>query len=136
MRRGRKAESAADRRAREAWTLEIVSRFCCELQALFDHDCDGPMDACHVIDKQFLKQMPKKERDAIGGPLFYSDEELLPIVWDVRNGLSGCRAGHTRFDRPPRPVTYAQLPPAVIEFAMDYGIEHRLEEMYPRTAIA
>ena len=117
--------SAAAKAAHKEWTLEVLERFTCELQALFPHKCDGVMDACHIIPKVFLKH--------IGAD---SEATRLRIMFDTRNGLAGCRAGHNILDGPYCPVTFDQLPDGVIDFAEENGILWRLEKMYPPKAEA
>jgi hypothetical protein len=72
------------------------------------HKCDGPVDPCHIIDKQGLKVVPEA------------------LVWDVRNGVPGCRAIHSRFDGHMIRVYQDDLPDSVFMFITDW--EDALEQ--------
>jgi len=55
---------------------------------------------------------------------------ILLAAWDPRNGGVGCEGHHRRFDHhltPALPVRYEALPPHVVQFAFDWGIDHLLD---------
>jgi hypothetical protein len=122
MRRGRKTESAASRRARKEFTETVLDMGGCQIP--LDHTCDGPMDACHVIFKQFLKVHAKTN-------LRLGEASVLDCVWDPRNGIPGCREGHRMFDSPFHTTPFRLLPSEAVEFAIDYNCIWKLESMYP-----
>lgn len=113
----------AARQAHHDWTVEVQARaFCCEGQQLFSHTCNGPTDSAHIIPKRFLK-------DATLG---WDEADALAVIFDLRNGLCLCRAAHNRLDGPWNPVTFEQLPDAVVSFATEHGFLWKLEKLYPR----
>lgn len=62
-------------------------------------------------------------------------ELIMLAEWDPRNAGPGCEGHHRRLDvhRMPRlMVAYEDLPPQVIEFARDWGLETSLEDKYER----
>ncbi len=126
MRSGRRPMSAAAKAAHKEWTLNVTSAFTCELQQFFHHVCDGPVDACHIIPKRFLKDA------TLGWP----EEDALRVIFDCRNGMAGCRKAHDKLDGPYCPVTFDQLPLGVLEFAAEHGMTWKLEKMYPPKAEA
>jgi hypothetical protein len=123
MRRGRKAESARARRARQAFTETVLERDGCEIQQLIPHQCGGGhVDACHVLPKQFIKRETN----------LWEEDDHIAAMWDVANGLRGCRVGHNLFDGAGHcGVTIDDLPAAAVRFASDYGWRWKLELEYP-----
>jgi hypothetical protein len=122
MRRGRKTESAAARRARQHFTETVLERERCEIQDLIPHECGGGcFDACHVLPKRFIK----RETNTL------SEEDQIAAMWDVANGLKGCRLGHNLFDSAGHcGLTVEDLPAAAVRFAADYGWRFELEREY------
>lgn len=76
----------------------------CWFAHVIGHKCDGPIDPCHVIDKQGLK--------IVGRHL----EQPEIMVFDPRNGVPGCREIHTRFDNRLVRVYQDELPDSVFIF--------------------
>lgn len=78
-------------------------------------DCDGPVQAAHVISKQTLKRHGHGDK-----------------VWDPRNAIGACYKAHRRSDagleRFPRRV----FGPEVFEFAEEVGLSWMLDKLYPR----
>jgi len=121
VRSGRRPMTKAAKKAHHDWTVEVLSRFCCEGQRFFAHECDYQMDAAHIIPKRVLKDA------TLGWP----EDKALAVIFDVNNGLSLCRAAHNIWDGPYCPVRFEDLPDAVFEFAGDLGMIWKLESMYP-----
>lgn len=62
------------------------------------------------------------------------DDLILVAAWDSRNAAHGCEHHHRRYDghacSPTAPrivIPYSALPPRVIHFAFDYGIDAQLD---------
>lgn len=121
MRSGRRPMTKAAKKAHHDWTVEVLSRFCCEGQRFFAHECDYQMDAAHILPKRFLK-------DATLG---WDEDKALAVIFDKRNGLCLCRAAHNVWDGPYCPVVWEQLPDEVVSFATEHGMLWKLEKMYP-----
>ncbi len=122
MRSGRKKETKAEREARELFYEAVLAEavlyhFGCFFSTIIPHICDGPTDPCHVIDKRWLK------------PLGARLDKPEAMIYDVRNGVPGCRKIHGQFDRTSMPgirVYQAELRPVVFEFIQDW--EEALEQ--------
>jgi hypothetical protein len=83
-------------------------------------DCDGPVEAHHVVPKQRVKHWL--------GFMEIAPEDLWPIVWDDRNGVPLCRDRHHHL------VTVGALklpawkvPLAVYDFAAQYDLGWSLD---------
>jgi hypothetical protein len=133
LKRTSRRESLAERAARDAFNDIILFGFEGELQpCLFsttrpDHVCDGPLDAHHLIEEQFLR----------GHPPFAAlpEDELLAVIYDARNGAPLCRNGtngsHTAVTTHADYVYLDELPLAATDFAADHNIVFRLERECP-----
>jgi hypothetical protein len=126
-RKGRKPESVAAKRARREFTETVLAKGACQI--VIPHRCDGPMDACHIVDKQYLKAHAQFN-------LRLNDAEALACVWDHRNGIPGCRRGHGMFDSPFYVVNLEDLPDEAHQFALDYDCWWKLETLYPPRGMA
>lgn len=98
----------------------------CWFGKIIPHKCDGPLDPCHIIDKQGLwtaGQIGKLHRPEY-------------MVFDVRNGVPGCRAIHNRFDGRFIRIYQDELPDSVFEFIDDWegalGMPGHLESKLDR----
>ncbi len=122
MRRGRRTESRASREARRHFTETVLDRGECEIQQFIPHECGGGcFDACHGLNKQFIKRETH----------LWPESEALAAIWDPDNALLGCRNGHNLFDAPGHGVPWWKLPARMIEFAERHGWLSRLEREYP-----
>ena len=122
MRSGRRPMSAAAKAAHKEWTLTVLGAFTCEIQQLIPHICGGGhMDACHVLRKSFIRAETNT----------WDEADRLAAMFDLDNGLAGCRTGHNLFDSVGHGgVTYEDLPVAAREFAERYGWTWKLEADY------
>ena len=119
----KKKETAAERLARLQWYEAILGKndgFCWGRE-IITHRCDGPKDPMHFIPKQFLK------REANLLPI----NERVALVWDVRNGMPGCRWFHNRMDLGLLRVYRGQLPAEVVEFATEHDLLWKLDKHFP-----
>ena len=85
--------------------------------------CSGRIIASHVIKRRRVEA-------ALEGSLPDDPDLVALAAWDPRNAVPGCRAHDDRLDghmMPPLVIPRAKLPPAVIEFAEDWGLEFELE---------
>lgn len=109
MKQRRKRESKIERDYRELFYEAVLATAYlyedgCWFSSVIPHKCDGPVDPCHVIDKQGLK--------VVGRNL----QRPEAMVYDVRNGLPGCRLIHARFDNSFIRVYQDDLPRSVFMF--------------------
>lgn len=109
LKQGRKKETKRQKAARERFVEGVLATAYlyedgCWFAHVVRHKCDGPIDPCHVIDKQGLK--------VVGRHL----EQPEALVYDPRNGLPGCRAIHSRFDDLMIRVYQDDLPDSVFLF--------------------
>lgn len=81
----------------------------------------------HMLPKQTLKQQAKLRGMA--------EQERIDFVWDVRNGLPGCRMMHTRMDNRMLRVYQTQLPDSVIQFAEEHDLVWLLDNRYPKSEV-
>lgn len=110
-------EKRAYTAAHDRFVQEVLAKGSCFFQELWPHECDGPMDPCHILRAQYLRNE---------GRLQKLDPELLyEFIYDPRNGVPGCRQYHHRFDNYYLRLYQSQLPPAFFEFVKDW--EERLE---------
>lgn len=111
--------------------------------------CDGPMDACHMISKQRIRQIyPRgawKVTEAMSGarlyyPVTFGIEALDPviqrvarddIVYDERVGVPGCRRHHDLMDNKRVRIPYLYVPLATRSFAAEFGLDWSLERDFP-----
>lgn len=91
-----------------------VSAMPCIRAGVFDHECHGEMQAMHVVAKQILK---RKGLDA--------------LLWDIPNGVNGCKQAHTRHDNKVDRIPRTWLPAAAFLWALDYGLAADLERHWP-----
>jgi hypothetical protein len=104
-----KRPTAAERVSRERFIEAVLATAYlyetgCWFAKVIHHKCDGPIDPCHVIDKQGLKVVGR----------FLEQPEVM--VFDPRNGVPGCRAIHDRFDKYMIRVYQDELPDSVFMF--------------------
>lgn len=111
-------------------------------------DCDGVIDAHHVIKQQHIeRRFPRGAAERADGyrvPLAKvpTGELLTPglrqfplgaILADTRNLLAVCRAHHAAHHGPHGAgVTRDDLPSEVFDFARQYGMESQVLNSYPR----
>lgn len=117
----RKRESKKGKQARHDF-YEAVLVGPCWFKGRFSHDCDGPLDPCHLLSKQRLKNIARQRE--------YDEEEMLALVWDPRNGVPGCRAFHHKLDNGFVRIYWDQLPPEALAFARDWDLEWEMEQVY------
>lgn len=121
MRRGRKHETAAAKRARLDFYEEVLGKGGCQIP--LPHKCSGPMDPCHVIPKSYLKWHARFD-------LKLPESEQLKCVWDARNGIPGCRNGHNLMDSPFHSVPADAFPDEVFDFVIEYSCEWKFRSLY------
>jgi hypothetical protein len=119
---GRKRESKAGKEARLRFYEQVLGKGGCWLKTITPHECDGPIDPCHLLPKQRLKNIAKQRG--------YTDDETLRLVWDERNGVPGCRAFHHKLDNGFMRVYWSQIPMDAYAFAHDWDLEWEMEQMF------
>ncbi len=118
----RKRESKEGKEARHQFYERVLDKGGCWLHRIVPHECDGPIDPCHLFPKQRLKNMANLRG--------YEEKEMLAMVWDDRNGIPGCRSFHHRLDNGFIRIYWPQLPRAVKEFAADWDLEWEMKQIY------
>lgn len=118
----RKRETKAGKEARHRFYEEVLAKGPCWLATIHPHDCDGPIDPCHLLSKQRLKRIAKDRN--------YNERETLALVWDSKNGVPGCRAYHHKLDNGFIRLTWAQLPLEAHAFAFGWDLEWEMEQTF------
>lgn len=77
-------------------------------------DCEGPVQAAHIIPKQTLRKMR------------FTPE----VVWDPRNGIGACYKAHRRSDAALERFPVEYIPAEAWQFARELGLEWKLERQY------
>jgi len=111
VKRSRKPLSAAEKRAKEAYEETVLGRGNGCVMAP-ESPCDGPLDAHHVLSKQFLKAHVSTLEEQAG----------LAIIWDPANGVKVCRKHHGLLTTKARRLTRAMVPQDVWDFAAANGL--------------
>lgn len=92
----------------------LVCRGGCQIHA-DTMNCDGPVQAAHIISKQALKRHGHADK-----------------LWDVRNGIAACYRAHRRSD-----AALARFPATLFssefwEFADEVNLRWLVEKQYGR----
>jgi hypothetical protein len=114
-RRGRAGSSptTAELSAREEFKLTVCAEPCIGA-AMIGHECDGPLQAMHVVPKQTLKR-----------------RGLRHLLWDATNGVCGCYAIHRRHDSKVELIPRELLPARCVGWARAHGVLDALERHWP-----
>lgn len=102
-----------DRAAAENFKVTVCSEPCIG-RLIPGHECDGPLQAMHVVPKQTLKR-----------------RELRHLLWTPENGIAGCERIHRRHDLAVEKIDRALLPQRCIDFARKHGLMDALERHWP-----
>jgi hypothetical protein len=92
----------------------------CVLRNQDEHECEGDVQACHVVPKQRLKR-------------YGFDAQ---VIYDPRSAIAGCEKAHRRNDRAFDRFPIEFLPREVHDFYEELGLRFALERIYPRPADA
>lgn len=85
-------------------------------------ECDGPIEAHHLIPQQRIKHMPRSK---------VPTALKAAMLRDPRNGVPLCRKHHHMVTIKARFIPAELVPPEAIEFAWEYKIEWALEREVP-----
>lgn len=88
--------------------------------------CEGRIIASHVIKRRRVENFL-----GVWGP--HDVDLVIQAAWDPRNAVAGCKAHDDRLDghqMPPLVIPREKLPPDVIEFAEDWGLEYEIERRF------
>jgi hypothetical protein len=77
------------------------------------HECEGELQACHVIPKQALKR-----------------RGLSDLIWLPQSAFCGCEKAHRRSDSGRERVPRSLLPARCIRFAERLGLSHLIDRLY------
>lgn len=77
-------------------------------------DCDGRVEAHHVITRQQLRK-----------------RGLADLTWDTRNGMGLCTRAHTRHTGALERVPRRLVPAHAEQFAREHALTHLLDRYYP-----
>lgn len=103
----------AEERAEErAWKASIRGRGC-EVCSARGEECDGHLEAHHVVEKKTLKK-----------------RGLGHLLWDPDNGLCACYRAHRRHTNRTQPIERRLLRPENESFALRHGLVDALERLY------
>lgn len=89
--------------------LAARHRTACWLSRFSDLDCRGPLQLCHLIDKQRLRANGVTEDD----------------IWDERVVVNGCEHHHGAV--PKGDIPRDELPPGLEEYAAEHGLTWSLD---------
>jgi hypothetical protein len=93
--------------------LNFKTRVCAE-PCLIGGDCDGPLQAAHVVPKRVLKR-----------------RGLHRLLWDPANGIALCYRHHRRHDNGTEKIPAALLPARCVAWAEAHGLLPVLERHWP-----
>ena len=82
-------------------------------------DCEGPVQAAHIIPKQSLKRHGHADK-----------------IWDPRNGIGACYKAHRRSDAGLQRFPVAYLPAQFWEFAEEVNLSYLAEKLYGKREAA
>jgi hypothetical protein len=95
-----------------AWLLAILPRGC-EVCGRRGEECEGRLQAHHVVYEQHLSELDDKER------------------WNPENGLCVCERAHRRHHSRHQPIERSLLRPENLAFAERHGLTRLVEKFYP-----
>lgn len=123
----RKREKKEEKERRHKFYEAVLSKGDCWFKQLFPHQCDGPMDPAHLLPKQRLRAIARDR---------YPDNEQMQwkLIWSTDNGVPACRDFHHKFDNGFVRVYWHQLPPEALRFAVNWGIEWEMEQVFRKDA--
>lgn len=105
----------SDAEERESFKRRVLTMDAGECQVHeFATDCEGPLEAHHVITQQQLRHAGRHE-----------------LLWSPRNGMTVCELAHTRHTKAVLRIPLSALPARALEFARDYGFGHLIDRYYP-----
>jgi hypothetical protein len=121
---GRRSESAAETRARQAFNQTVCAYPCFFQRYREGHVCDYPLDAHHLVPKQFLRQR-------LGDR---PEEELLEVLYNPLIGAPLCRAAHNSVESRADHIFWDELSADCVRFvtALPAFVLIRLETESPR----
>ena len=118
-------ETPEHRRARDAFERAVCAYPCFFQRNREGHVCSFPLDAHHLIPKQFIKQR-----------LDLPEDELLAILFHPLIGAPLCRAAHDAVERGTDRIYWDELSPECIQFASPPSLPEfmalRLEKECPK----
>lgn len=123
----KRRESKAERERRHAFYESVLAKGGCWLKTLFPHECDGPMDPCHLLPKQRLRAIARDRYPD-------NDEMQHKLIWSVANGIPACRAYHHKLDNGFIRIYWHQLPIEAKQFAINWDVEWEMEQAFRKEA--
>lgn len=91
-------------------------------------ECEGRMQACHLLPKSLIKRELWQSRKWRGR----LPETLHELQWDPRVVVAGCQRHHFRLDESRKlKIPRYLLPPSVEEYAREYELMWWIEREYP-----
>jgi hypothetical protein len=126
--RSRRSESAAERRAREDFNRAVMQWPCFFHRHREDHVCDYPLDAHHLIPKDFIRLRFSE----------LEEEELLPILFNPLIGAPLCRLAHNQVEGRVDYIYFEELSPELLAYVggLPDFMQMRLEEESPKREVA
>lgn len=107
MKRRRKPLTAAEKKARLNFRINVLAmKGGCVMRRAYS-PCDGPLDPHHLIPKQRLKA------HALG----LSEDERIELLWDPDNGVPVCRKHHELLTTAAERIRPSKVPHLAITFA-------------------
>lgn len=123
-----RSESEAERRARMSFNRAVCEWPCFFQRHREGHHCTFPLDAHHLIPKQFIRQRLEVPDEA----------ELLAVLYHPLIGAPLCRAAHEAVERGGDRIYWEELSEECIRFVagLPEFMTLRLEEECPKREVA
>lgn len=118
--------------AARAWHDQTVALGCQVCEHLGE-ECEGVVDAHHVLRKQFIMDWVGEHVQAFPA---YGDPDARAmlereVLWYPGNGMGVCYRAHRRHHNRVQPIQRLFVPTAAWKFAKRLGLTRRLEQDYP-----
>lgn len=109
----------------------VTTALGCQVCPHLDQECDGVVDAHHVLYAQFIRSYVESFAHRNYLDEAEKNEMMQRLLWDLRDGMAVCYRAHRRHHNRTQPIPYRLIPASAIEFAVELGLGHRLDALYP-----
>lgn len=104
----------SDAAERENFKIAVLSTDGRCLVHDYETDCEGPLEAHHVVTQQQLRHAGRHD-----------------LLWSSRNGMTVCERAHTRHTKAILRIPRDRVPQRAVDFAAEYGFGWLLDRYYP-----
>lgn len=120
LKRRRKPQSNEQKAAAVRFRRHVTKEPCL-FSSRPGHTCEGPIDAHHLVEKQFLKTHFSTQPDSIKWRLIYAPEIGVPL----------CRRAHEAVTTHAGYIWLHEVPARCVDFAETWDFRYRLERECP-----